>query len=440
MSRSGKSGGGPPDARLAAVQAITAVLDRQQSLAEEGAFPGGLSARDEAFARHLAYGVLRHFGSLTWLSNQLLSKPMRERDQDVQRLILVGLFQLWQSDTPGHAAVHACAEGARGLRKTWAVGVINAVLRRFQREQGQLLEELAAQDARFSHPQWLLEQLQADWPQQWPEIVAANNQQAPLWLRCNSARASVDSLQARFVEAGLAVQTLAQVPGAMAITPAVPVSQLPGFADGLCSVQDPAAQLAALLMDLQPGQRVLDACAAPGGKTCHMLELQPGIELQALDLVASRLAMVKANLERLGLGAQLHCADAAEVDSWWDGQPFDRILLDAPCSATGVIRRHPEIKWLRDPAQVSRAVATQKRLLERLWPLLKPGGILVYATCSVLHLENSQQIQQFLQHHPQALCLEPTLVPGLAQPCGRQLLPGQHDMDGFYYAVLGKPA
>lgn len=434
------SGKPPRDARLLAVDLLSEVLDQRQALSELKLSAPGLDERDEAFARRLAYGVLRQWLALKWLADRLLSKPLRERDRDIERLLLLGLYQLWLEDTPGHAAVHATAECARGLGKTWAVGLVNAVLRRFQREQEQWLEALRQCDEQHAHPAWLLQALRHDWPDQWPAVVAANNRQAPLWLRCNRTRTDLETLDQQLRSAGFSTRREPSAPDALAVEPAAPVQRLPGFNEGLCSVQDAAAQLAAGLMQLEPGQRVLDACAAPGGKTCHLLERQPGLDLVAVELVASRLELMRENLHRLGLQASLVCADAASTEQWWDGNCFDRILLDAPCSATGVIRRHPEIKWLRTPQQLQSVHATQQRLLQRLWPLLKPGGMLVYATCSVLKSENSQQIQQFLDTHGDSACIDPAAVPGLAEPCGRQILPGQHDMDGFFYAVLVKSA
>jgi 16S rRNA (cytosine967-C5)-methyltransferase len=281
----------------------------------------------------------------------------------------------------------------------------------------------------------LLEQFAADWPDHWTAIAEAGNRPAPLWLRHNAASGDIDDARQALERDGFEVRGHPLAPDALVVDPAAPVSTLPGFPEGRLSVQDPAAQLAAPLLQARPGDRVLDACSAPGGKTCHLLERTPGVRVTALDRSPTRLERVQENLERLNLKARLLAADAAEPSEWWDGRPFDRILLDAPCSATGVIRRHPEIKWLRTPAQVDDAVALQARLLDALWPLLKPGGILVYATCSVLRRENNQQIQAFLADHPDAACTGPDGF-GHPGPPGRQVLPGEQEMDGFYYAVL----
>lgn len=431
---------GDRSARLAAVALLASVLDRGLNLAETGMEGMPADCRDRAFARHLAYGVLRWLGALEWLAGQLLQRPLQARDRNVYRLLLVGLFQLWQDEAAAHAAIHEAAEGARQLGKPWAVGLVNAVLRRFQREREALLAGLTATDERLAHPPWLLDRLRCDWPSDWEAIAAANNRPAPLWLRLgrNAERAE---LEGRLRDAGFDVEPHPDAPAALAIRPAVAAEAIPGFGEGLLSVQDPAAQLAAPLLQLEPGLRVLDACCAPGGKTCHILDLEPDIELTALDKSPARLGRVSENLARLGLaghpGLRLVAADAADPD-WWDGRTFHRILLDAPCSATGVIRRHPEIKWLRTPQQVAEAVRLQARLLERLWPRLEPGGILLYATCSVLRDENDRQIEQFVTQRADAEWAVMSAGWGRELGHARQILPGCGDMDGFFYARLRK--
>jgi 16S rRNA (cytosine967-C5)-methyltransferase len=428
-------------ARLVAVALLASVLDRGLNLSETGAEDMPTDPRDRAFARHLAYGVLRWLGALEWLAGHLLQRPIKTRDRDVHRLLLIGLFQLWQDETAAHAAIHEAAESARHLGKPWAVALINAVLRRFQREREPLLARLAASEESLAHPAWLLDRLRMDWPSDWETITIANNHPAPLWLRL-APDADRAKLEGRLRDAGFRFEAHPNAPAALAIRPAVATETIPGFAEGLMSVQDPAAQLAAPLLQLEPGLRVLDACCAPGGKTCHILELEPNIELTALDRSPERLERVRENLERLGLasrpGLRLLAADAAEPDEWWDGEAFHRILLDAPCSATGVIRRHPEIKWLRTPQQVAEAVQLQARLLERLWPRLEPGGILLYATCSVLRDENDRQIEQFVAQRVDAEWSVLNAAWGRELGHGRQVLPGERDMDGFFYARLRK--
>lgn len=428
------------DARLAALRMISGVMDQGRHLGEDSPPAGRLDTRDAAFATRLAYGVVRWYASLDWLAARLLDRPLKAGEKEVRRLLLLGIYQLWREDIAAHAAVHATAECARKLRKAWAVGLVNAVLRRFLREREALLAALADSEARHAHPPWLLDRLRADWPRHWSAIVEANNREPPMWLRNNSRRQPRAALLEQLHAAELETHTLQGLPDAVRVRPPVPVTRLPGFAQGSVSVQDAAAQWAAALLAPTPGARVLDACAAPGGKTCHLLERHPDISLTALDRDAARMERVSENLDRLGLQARLLTADATCPDDWWDGRPFDRILLDAPCSSTGVIRRHPEIKWQRDAAAVRQIGGLQQRLLRALWPLLAPGGMLVYATCSVLKRENSEQIQKFMDDTAGAECLGAPGLPGHPEPCGRQILPGEDDQDGFFHALLRKPA
>jgi len=429
--------------RLATLKMLSSVLDSGSNLADAEAENKQPDARDRAFARHLAYGVLRWLTALEWLAGQLLRKPLRRKDRDVQRLILIGIYQLWKDDAAAHATIHEGAESARKLGKPWAVSVINAVLRRFQREQADWITRLEKKDAQFAHPEWLLQALKADWPQDWQQIADANNLPGPLWLRLNRQFETADTLEG-LAEGGFTLERHAIAAEAIKISPAAPVQSLPGFEQGRLSVQDPAAQLAAGLLRLEKNHRVLDACAAPGGKACHILESAPGVALTAIDQSPARLELIAENLGRLGFtcggSIKLIAADAAEPAQWWDGVPYDRILLDAPCSASGVIRRHPEIKWLRSPGQVEDAAKIQARLLKTLWPLLEAGGILLYATCSVLRVENSRQIQRFIELHPDAELLETDAKWGRKLDYGRQILPGEQEMDGFFYASLRKNA
>lgn len=429
------------NARLAALALLASVLDEGHNLGDEEIPNPGLQPRDRAFARHLAYGVLRWLSALEWLTSGLLNKPMKRKDRDIQRLVLLGLFQLWKDGDAPHAAINETAECARLAGKAWAVGLINAVLRRFQREQGARIAALEKTDQRLAHPPWLLQLLREDWPAEWEAVATANNTAAPLWLRLSArheTRQSLDLLQ----QEGLQLRQHALLESAVRVEPPRAVEKLPGFSDGRFSVQDPAAQLAAGLLAPLPGQRVLDACAAPGGKTCHLLEMQPDIELLAIDRSARRLQQVQENIERLGLGdaprLTLSAQDASKPHRWWDGRAFQRILLDAPCTATGVIRRHPEIKWLRQRQQVAEAVSLQRELLDRLWPLLETGGMLLYATCSVLEQENSGQIRAFLERQADAEHVEFEVDWGRNTMPGRQILPGEYEMDGFYYARLRK--
>lgn len=397
--------------------------------------PPTLSATDphnRGLLQELCYGVCRWHPQLQAWLDQLLTRPLDPREHDIHALLLVGLYQLQHLRIPEYATVAETVAAARILRKPWAAGLTNAVLRaavRRQAERGQMLE--ADPVARTAHPRWLLERLQQDWPNDWSAIVAANNARPPLTLRINPRYDRPDSLSDRGAK-------VAHVATALILSEPVDPASLPGFVEGWISVQDAAAQLAAPLLDVQPGMRVLDACAAPGGKTGHVLECAPDADLTALDQDAARLERVRENLHRLGVNARLVAGDARQPADWWDGIPYDRILLDAPCSATGVIRRHPDIKLLRREADIATLAAQQQTMLASLWPLLRPGGRLLYATCSVLRQENEQVINRFLTAQPDA---EEDVIPALwgrLLAHGRQILPGEADMDGFYYARLLK--
>jgi 16S rRNA (cytosine967-C5)-methyltransferase len=323
------------------------------------------------------------------------------------------------------------------LQKPWAKGLVNACLRASVREQARVEQALAASaELRYSHPAWLIAALRGTYPEKSRDVVSANNERPPLTLRVNRARMARADYQAFLRAHALRARPHPRADSALVLDEAVPVDRLPGFGDGLVSVQDAGAQLAAIWLDTRPHQRVLDACAAPGGKTAHILERTPALkELTALDIDPARLDRVRATLARLGLDARLLVADAAQPSRWWDGRLYDRVLVDAPCSATGVIRRHPDIKVRRQPQELALLVRTQAEILDGVWPCLAPGGKLLYATCSVLSEENELQVGEFLRRHPDAVA-QP-LAPS-AKPIGRQILPGEEEMDGFYYACFAK--
>ena len=383
--------------------------------------------------------MLRYYPRLAYLAAQLLNKPLKRKDLDVHQLILIGLYQLIYLKVPAHAAVAETVAVTRLLGKDWAAGLVNALLRSFQRGAEHLLAQANADPvARYAHAPWWLTQLQSDWPTHWQNILDANNQRPPMTLRVNAQRGSRDDYAALLQAAGIIAHPVAYAPQALTLEKPVDVAQLPGFSDGATSVQDAAAQLAAPMLNLVPGLRVLDACAAPGGKTAHLLESEPRLQVQALDSDAQRLTRVRDTLTRLHLTAVLRHGDAASPQYWWDGKPFDRILLDAPCSGSGVIRRHPDIKLLRSAQDIVTLAQQQRRLLDALWPLLAQGGILLYATCSVLMAENQHNLAQFLAAHTDAREQAIAADWGHAQSPGRQLLPGENGMDGFYYARLMK--
>lgn len=428
-------------ARTAAAQIIGQILRQQGSLSSLlPATQARLPESERPFLQELCFGTLRWQPRLDTFLQRLLDKPLRGKDSDIQALLLLGLYQLTQMRVPDHAAISETVEAARPLKKPWATKLINGVLRRFQREREELERQLQTHPAyATSHPTWLLDQLQRAWPDQIEQIVAANNAHPPFTLRLNTHKVAREAYLADLATRDIAAQPAPYSPVGLTLAQPRDPRQLPLFDEGLISVQDEAAQLSAGLLELEAGQRVLDACAAPGGKTGHILESAPDLEVVALDADERRLARVRENLTRLKVTARILCGDASQPAGWWDGQPFDRILLDAPCSATGIIRRHPDIKVLRNPADITKLAQLQGQLLDSLWPLLKPGGILLYATCSVMPEENTQVVEAFLNRQPAATCDLLDVPWGIAQPCGRQLLPGVDGHDGFYYARLRKP-
>jgi 16S rRNA (cytosine967-C5)-methyltransferase len=420
------------EVRAEAARLVARVIDERVPADDLLPAPG-IAARDQPLLAALVLGSLRWHHRLEWQAQRLLARPLERGQTALGALLRVGLLQLQELRIPPHAAVSATVDAAALLGARNARGLVNAVLRRFQRERQQLDEEaLEVPEARFSHPRWLIDALRADHPDAWAAILAANNAAPPLWLRVNLARTTREEYLEKLAAAGLAGVASPDVGSAVLVSQPVGVESLPGFAAGEVSVQDVSAQHAAPLLELAQGQRILDACAAPGGKTGHILETIGGRgEVWAVDRDAGRIGRVRENLDRLGLAARLVTGDAAAPEAWWDGRPFDRILIDAPCSATGVIRRHPDIKLLRRPADVDRAVLLQARLLRALWPLLAPGGRLVYATCSVLKRENEAQIDAFRAEEP---AIDPS--EGVAS---LQLKSKEAGGDGFYYAWLRKP-
>jgi len=429
--------------RLAAARALAAVLTGKASL--NSSLPLQLDkveARDRGFTQDLAFGTARWQPRLSALAEKLLQKPFKAADADVEALLLVGLYQLLYTRVPAHAAIGETVGCADKLKKPWAKGLLNAVLRRAQRDSAELLAEMERDPVvRTAHPRWLQKSLKAFWPEQWEAICAANNAHPPMILRVNRRHHRRDAYLQLLAQAGVAASACTFSQDGIVLEQACDVRDLPGFADGWVSVQDEAAQLAADLLDLAPGQRVLDACCAPGGKTCHLLEAEPALKgVVAIDLEAKRLVRVRENLDRLKLDAQLIACDARNTGEWWDGQGFQRILLDAPCSATGVIRRHPDIKLTRQPDDIQALASLQGELLDALWPTLEVGGVLLYATCSTLPTENTEMIEAFLARTPGARELDLATAAGVKQPHGRQLLAQEGGHDGFYYAKLIKIA
>ncbi|MBT8140478.1 MAG: 16S rRNA (cytosine(967)-C(5))-methyltransferase RsmB [Gammaproteobacteria bacterium] len=405
-----------------------------------------LNPRDLALFRELCYGSLRRYALLEVMLGSRLKKPLGKRDADIHALLLIGLYQLVFLRTPDHAALSATVNACIALQKTWAKGLVNAVLRNCLRdlEQGDRKQiprpAQASEAALASHPQWLYQRLKADWPQHWQQIIEYNNSPPHMALRVDIARQPRADYQHTLQAAGLASQTSEVCDSALLLEHACDPTTLPGFDEGLCSVQDSGAQLAAALLHAGEGASVLDACAAPGGKTLHILQHCQPKSLCALDLDAGRLARVHENLKRCSRSgvAKLEVADASDTGSWWRGQPFDRILLDAPCSGSGVIARHPDIKLLRREADIAKLAGAQLNLLTALWITLADDGELLYCSCSVLREENERVIATFLDNEAGASALPIDAQWGIACGAGRQLLPKKASNDGFFYARLRK--
>jgi 16S rRNA (cytosine967-C5)-methyltransferase len=421
-------------ARVVAAVAGGASLSDALSAAARETVPG-----DAPLLKAIVYGVVRERRLLEWFASRLLQKPLKN-EPELQALLLCGLYQLRSMRVAAHAAVGETVAATETLRKPWAKGLVNAVLRRFQREQAAL--EAAVPDnlaLKLSYPDWLVTAIRRDWQGKADAVLAAGNVAGPMTLRVNRRRGDRDAYLQRLTEAGIAADAIPGVADAVRLIEARGVEDVPGFDAGLVSVQDASAQIAADLLDAQNGQRVLDACAAPGGKTAHLLERHDNLDLLALDSDGARLERIGENLNRLGLNATLRVADATTIESWWDGRRFDRILLDAPCSGTGVIRRHPDIKWLRRERDIANMATLQRRLLEALWRTLAPNGVLVYATCSILRAEGTEVVERFLAATADAVEWPIADDWGEAEQAGRRIAPGDA-FDGFYYARLRKIA
>ena len=424
--------------RLIAAKVLTSVIRDGQSLTAALNNTLGVveSDKDRAFIQALCYGVCRNFHRLDYILSQMLDKPLK--DLDVKALALIGLYQLKFMRVKSHAAVSETVLAAR--KKPWAKALINALLRSYLRGQ-EGFEQKAdnVKSALVSHPDWLIQQIEQDWPMQAQQIFQQNNEQPPMALRVNLANISQDQYLQKLRDQGIEAEAVSFCRSAILLNKPAVVDILPGFNEGWVSVQDTAAQLAAELLDVQIGHRVLDVCAAPGGKAAHILEHQPKVrELVAVDIDKLRLQRVNDNFQRLKLSAKLIVGDASKPEDWWDGQLFDRILLDVPCSALGVIRRHPDIKLLRRAEDINTLQVLQQRIMTGVWPLLAPGGIMLYATCSILKQENEQQIEAFLATNANAIEVPINADWGLVRRYGRQILTGESAMDGFYYALIRK--
>lgn len=385
------------------------------------------------------YGCCRWYFALESLLNELLKKPLKKQDLDIKCLMLCALYQLRELEVAEYAVINEAVSAALVFKKPWAKGLVNAVLRGYQRRRDELEAGLKS-DLALAFPPWLQDEIRVQWPEQAQTILENSNRRPPMTLRVNRARGSREQYLDKLLAGGHAATAGELTESAVYLHRPAPVNELPGFDEGRASVQDEASQLVPQLLQLGLGQRVLDACAAPGGKTCHLLESEHSLtSLVAIDRSRAKLDRIQENLDRLQLQADLLCADAGDTTSWWDGQPFDRILLDAPCSATGVIRRHPDVKILRSLLQVEELCRIQASLLAALWACLQPGGLLLYTTCSLLRQENEETIARFLESTPDAKHEAITADWGVECGFGRQLLPGTSlGPDGFFYSLLRK--
>lgn len=436
------------NSRLIVVKVLLQVTQHGRNLPDAiSNYNDNIEENDRGLIQAMSYGVIRLYPRLKFIAEQLISKPLKKKDQDIVLLILSGLYQLIEMRIPDHAAVSETVKITKSLKKPWAKNLVNAVLRNYQRQADSINNKIEKNsEAKFAHPFWWIKIIKNNWSESdqkntddlWQQILLANNQNPPMTLRLNTHHISREDYLDLLNENEIAATVGKHSPDAIYLEKPVQVNQLPLFEEGRVSVQDEAAQLAAILLDSQKGDRILDACAAPGGKTIHILERQTELELTALDIEESRLQKVQENLDRTHQSAQLLAANAFEPNSWWDKKPFDRILLDAPCSASGVIRRHPDIKLLRQQEDIPKLIKDQQQILDALWPLLKSGGMLLYATCSVLAEENTLQIQHFLQQHADAELQPINSDWGQQQTAGKQILPGEDGMDGFFYALIQK--
>lgn len=427
------------DAQLAATRVLERVLTGRNLDVELAAEP----SRQRALLQDLCYGVLRHLGALDALLQALLAKPLK--DERLRQLMRVALYQLRHTRAAPHAVVDHAVQACAALPAASAKGLVNAVLRGYLRRRAEVEAGIdtgrRGEVARYSFPQWWIDKLRSQYPelssQHFSDVLLAANQHAPLTLRVNARRTTREAYLRRLADSGIAACALeaALERDAVVLAKPMPVQSLPGFAEGWVSVQDAAAQRAAHLLDVRDGMRVLDACAAPGGKSAHILEIAD-VTLTALDSEAARLARVNDTLARLGLRARVRCGDAAAPATWWDGAAYDRILADVPCSASGVTRRHPDIKWLRRESDIAQWAARQAAMIDALWRLLAPGGKLLYVTCSVFREENHLQVARFIERHPDAQ-REPLPAESFAAELAGQILPDAVH-DGFFYALLAK--
>ena len=424
--------------RADAAKVLHQILEEGQSARESLPFAQERHAeKDKAWLQEMVYGVLRNLPILQFWLRQLLDKPLKNRFKIVEQLIMLGFYQLAFSRVSQHAAVSETVAACQPLNTLAMKGLVNAILRTFIREEMHLQEAPNKQIA-SGLPKWLYKKLEAEYQENFSDLVANMQIKAPIWLRVNTRIISHSQFIQEIEKAGIEFNSSNEHPEALILSKGYDITKLPGFDLGWFAVQDGAAQLAAHYLHPLQGESILDCCAAPGGKTCHLIEFEPKIaQTIALEIDEKRATKIKENLERLGHNADIVIGDASSPEKWWDGQLFDRVLLDAPCSATGIIRRHPDIKWLRKSKDIEVLVELQKRILDAIWPLVKPGGTMLYATCSILPEENHLQVSDFLSRTSDA-CLDNSFYNDSVDKPGKQILPGDTQMDGFYYARLLK--
>lgn len=423
--------------RICAAMILKEVIFEKHSLAP--ALRLSNKSQQSNLTKELSFGVCRYYFQLKTILSQLMSKSIKAKEAGIECLLLLGIYELLYLNTAKHAVVSDVVECTKILKKTWATNLVNAILRNFLRNQADLVaHSIKNREAEFNHPEWMIKKIKQAYPTEWQSILQINNQHPPMTLRVNPLKTTREDYQTLLHDQGIMTQLAEHCPYALVLESACNVLNLPKFSEGFCSVQDVNAQLAAGFLQLKPGLDVLDACAAPGGKTTQLLEIEPKLHsVIALENDRERVKIIHENLTRLQLSAKVITADAADLSSWWNNTAFDRILLDAPCSATGVIRRHPDIKLLRQESDIKNLIHTQRELLRALWQTLKPNGLLLYVTCSIFPEENAENIEWFLQNTTDAELI-PLPLQSTYSLIGLQLLPGEYAGDGFYYALLRK--
>jgi 16S rRNA (cytosine967-C5)-methyltransferase len=395
-----------------------------------------LQEPEKRYLQSLCYGVCREWFHLEAIEKGLLEKPLKARDQILSAIIRCGIYELGWMGTKEHAVVNESVDVAAAEGRPWARGLINAILRHFLRNKSELKMERLNEEALWNHPHWLIENIKVSWPKYWESILVENNVHPPMWLRVNRKKIQRDAYLERLLNANIKA-TKGSAPDSIRLTEPSPVNCLPGFDDGLLSVQDESSQWASIALNPLAKERVLDACAAPGGKTCHILEMA-NCDLTALDISEQRLARVAENCLRLGLRATLKAADISQLSRWWDKAHYDAVLVDLPCSATGVIRRHPDIRIMRSEQSLRSLAEIQSAILDASWKTVGVGGRMLVTTCSILSQENDKQIYKFTQRHSDVTIIKLSGIPGIVTNHGIQQLPNHEGGDGFYYALLVK--